>query len=351
MIRSRYRAVLPAAAFWIFSTFFNANIDELLKEEFDDTLSPKGQITDLSSSTIFLETFVSMKKSLELLLESVNSGDSSSTKNLAGSWEKVVNTFSDELPQNSIENIREAEIVRDAIVEGKPISASDVEVERLSDELEKLSGYVDAKLRQHQIEIVDKAISATENALPPQGNRKAGVIWQTIGSGLSLSLISYILRASFHPRLRNSHFCILVDRLILINQFLHLFDQSDYQNLLPITTPSRKEELASILASNNYQIIVSTIQKFDESISSEQTCVFVGYDLHKFPQSVFEKFKNSTFILFSSTPYQADSNIANVFGNLVSSYSMKQAIVDEKVGLHDSVMSWTPLFDEFQSLF
>jgi len=329
----RHISGIREVALWVFSKLFNVNVEKLLDEETPILLAPIKQVSGLSSSTVFLETFISMKKSLDMLLESLESGEASYPSNIVESWKNIISRYSDELPQEYLTDVREAEILRNAILSGESISIDDKNVRQLSDELEKLSGYIDSKLRHHQVEIVDRAIAATLNALPPDGSGKAGIIWQTIGSGLGISILSYVVRAFFHSRLQKKHIVVLVDRTALAKHFYKLlFDYVKHDNLLPLVLPRSKEELKRVFESNSPQIIISTVHKFTNQVfASEFQCLLIGYDLRSFPESLFAKFDNSTVILFSSSPPKFNSKFTKVFGDLVASYDMEQAIRDANI--------------------
>jgi type I restriction enzyme R subunit len=58
--------------------------------------------------------------------------------------------------------------------------------------IKKMAGY-------HQYHAVNKAIAATLDAVSPQGDKRAGVIWHTQGSGKSLSMTFYAGKIIQHP--------------------------------------------------------------------------------------------------------------------------------------------------------
>jgi len=93
-------------------------------------------------------------------------------------------------------------------------------------EIRKIAQPVKKFSEQFRQEIVANAIKATENALPPKGNRRAGIIWQTIGTGLGKTLVDYLLQVKQLPKIKNNHIIILADRVDLATQIHRLISDT-----------------------------------------------------------------------------------------------------------------------------
>lgn len=183
---------------------------------------------------------------------------------------------------------------------------------------------------QIRSEILDNAIKATMQALPPTGNRQAGIVWQTLGSGLGSSLVSYLKLARLLPKIQDNHIIILVDRADLATQIYYLISNLDSEYSLGIIyCPESKPALVEILESNEPKIIVSTIQKFDpNTFTFHQDCLLVGYNLHGIANRLPEIFPKATFILFTNILLKPNSGLFQIFGDIVGIYDLKQAISD-----------------------
>jgi superfamily II DNA or RNA helicase len=183
----------------------------------------------------------------------------------------------------------------------------------------------DEKIR---LEIVNNAIKATLNAIPPKGNRKAGIVWQTIGSGLGLSVISYLAQTRILPKIQDNHVIVVADRADLATQiYQQISDLASHDSKVKISFPESKAALAETLESKEPTIIVSTIQKFDPgSIVTNKECLLVGYNLHESSERLSATFPNAIYILFTNTPPQRDSTSRLFFGDIVGKYDFKQAI-------------------------
>ena len=72
----------------------------------------------------------------------------------------------------------------------------------------KMAGY-------HQFHAVNKAVQCTLCASSMKGDRRAGVIWHTQGSGKSLSMLFYAGKLIQHPKMENPTLVVLTDRIDL----------------------------------------------------------------------------------------------------------------------------------------
>jgi type I restriction enzyme, R subunit len=85
-----------------------------------------------------------------------------------------------------------------------------------SDVVKILAGY-------HQFHAVRHAVSRTLAATAPEGDRKAGVIWHTQGSGKSLLMAFYSGLIIKHPEMENPTLVVLTDRNDLDDQLFGTF--------------------------------------------------------------------------------------------------------------------------------
>jgi hypothetical protein len=197
-------------------------------------------------------------------------------------------------------------------------------------EIRKIAQPVLEFSEQIRREIVDNALRATENALPPQGSRAGGIVWQAAGSGLETSVVSYINQAKHLKGLRDKPVIVVADRTHLAEQiYRRLSDPAFFEKSINVSLPGSKTVLAENLELSRPNIIVSTIQKFDSDILTiDKECLLIGYSLHSFPERLVAIFPNATRILFTSVLPPQNSQSWVFFGDLVSMYDLKQAIRD-----------------------
>ena len=192
-------------------------------------------------------------------------------------------------------------------------------------EILKLAQPIEKYLEFIRKNIVDNAINSTKRALPPQGNGKAGVVVQTLGSGLSISLLMYLKEIRKLKTLKDIPVVVLVDRRILVDQlFETIMENSDIRPVIPST----KGELVELLNSNSSNIVITTIQKIDPNELRDNGLLFIAFNLHSVPEKLFSIFSFGTCILFANihTPQAIE-----VYGNVVGTYDLQQAILYDVV--------------------
>lgn len=215
-----------------------------------------------------------------------------------------------------------------------------------SDDNKILSAY-------HQYFGVKKAIASTENAI---NNRtgKAGLLWHTQGSGKSFSMVFYA--GNMIKALNNPSIVIVTDRNDLDNQLFTTFAKcSDYLKQEPVQIENRKDLEEKLEGRKSGGIFFTTLQKFEEEtgLFSERDDILVAVDeAHrshygldatiKFDKKKMEAYKkfgtakylheafpNATYIGFTGTPVETkDKSTTNVFGDIIDTYDMTQAIMD-----------------------
>ncbi len=214
----------------------------------------------------------------------------------------------------------------------------------------------------HQYYAVNKALASTRMATAENGNRKAGVIWHTQGSGKSLSMVFYT--GKLVSELDNPTVVVITDRNDLDDQLFDTFAGStQLLRQTPVQAKSR-EHLKELLKVASGGIVFTTIQKFfpeDESssydqLSSRRNIIVIADEAHRtqygfkpklvdtrdsagtvtgkrvsygFAKYLRDALPNATFIGFTGTPIEStDVNTPAVFGNYIDIYDIAQAMED-----------------------
>lgn len=179
----------------------------------------------------------------------------------------------------------------------------------------------------------------------PKGDRRAGVIWHTQGSGKSLSMVFYVGKLVLAQEMNNPTFVVLTDRNDLDQQLFETF--SNCQQLLrqtPVQANSR-EDLRRLLSVASGGIVFTTIQKFfpEENdraypaLTDRRNVVVIADEAHRsqydfidgFARHMRDALPNASFIGFTGTPIElTDRNTQAVFGNYVDVYDIQQAVED-----------------------
>jgi len=178
-----------------------------------------------------------------------------------------------------------------------------------------------------------------------KGDKRAGVIWHTQGSGKSLSMVFYTGKLVLAEEMNNPTIMVLTDRNDLDQQLFETF--SNCQGLLrqtPVQAANR-DELKKLLAVASGGIVFTTIQKFlpDEKgatyplLTDRRNVVVIADEAHRsqydfidgFAKHMRDALPNASFIGFTGTPIEKeDKNTQAVFGNHIDVYDIQQAVED-----------------------
>jgi len=206
----------------------------------------------------------------------------------------------------------------------------------------------------HQYWATNKAVESTTKAR--KGNKKAGIVWHTQGSGKSLTMIFY--SGKLVRELDNPTIVVLTDRNDLDDQLFGTFGRcQDILRQKPIQAESRNE-LQEMLKVSSGGVVFTTIQKFlpeeyrekHPLLSKRDNIIVIADEAHRsqygFSAKIINKkdktlitygyakylrdaLPNASFIGFTGTPIEkADRSTPAVFGNYVDSYDIEQAVDD-----------------------
>ena len=174
------------------------------------------------------------------------------------------------------------------------------------------------------------------------GDRRAGVVWHTQGSGKSFSMLFYAGRMARHPAMQNPTLIVLTDRNDLDDQLFGQF-QCCHETLgqMPIQAESR-EHLRELLNRASGGVIFTTIHKFaaekdstNMALSERRNIVVIADEAHRsqydlidgFARDMRDAVPNASFIGFTGTPIEkADANTRAIFGNYISVYDIQRLV-------------------------
>ena len=195
----------------------------------------------------------------------------------------------------------------------------------------------------------------------PMGDRKAGVVWHTQGSGKSLSMVFYTGKIVL--ALDNPTILVITDINDLDDQ---LFDTFASASQLLRQEPKQvedRQQLKALLKVASGGVIFSTVQKFQpetgnvyETLSDRKNIVVIADEAHRtqygfaaktvddknaegevigqkvvygFAKYMRDALPNATYLGFTGTPIESsDVNTPAVFGNYVDIYDIAQAVED-----------------------
>lgn len=203
----------------------------------------------------------------------------------------------------------------------------------------------------HQFHAVGHAVERTVSASSPEGDKRAGVIWHTQGSGKSLLMAFYAGQLVKHPAMVNPTLVVLTDRNDLDDQLFSTFSMcKDLIRQTPVQAESR-EDLQKMLNRASGGVIFTTLQKFgevQEPLTTRRNVVVIADEAHRsqygfkakvdvktgiisygFAKYMRDALPNASFIGFTGTPIEAnDVNTPVVFGNYIDVYDISRAVED-----------------------
>ncbi len=199
----------------------------------------------------------------------------------------------------------------------------------------------------HQYWAVRKAVESTMEASAKKGDRRAGVVWHTQGSGKSLSMIFYAARLIRDPRFRNPTIVVITDRNDLDGQLFGNF--AAVPDLIPAPEQATdRQDLRERLRRASGGVVFTTIQKFstekDESdfptLSDRENIIVIADEAHRsqyellrhggFARNIRRAVPNASFIGFTGTPIETGDNITRaVFGDYIDVYDIEQSVTDK----------------------
>jgi type I restriction enzyme R subunit len=188
------------------------------------------------------------------------------------------------------------------------------------------------------------------------GDRRAGVVWHTQGSGKSFSMLFYAARVVRHPAMRNPTLVVLTDRNDLDDQLFGQFQRChDILGQMPVQAGGR-EDLRALLNRASGGVVFTTIHKFMAErgeampcLSTRQNIVVIADEAHRsqygfggkvnaqtgemsygFASNLRDALPNASFIGFTGTPIEkTDANTRAVFGDYISIYDIQRAVADK----------------------
>jgi type I restriction enzyme R subunit len=177
------------------------------------------------------------------------------------------------------------------------------------------------------------------------GDRRAGVVWHTQGSGKSFSMLFYAARIIRHPAMKNPTLVVLTDRNDLDDQLFGQFQRChEILRQMPVQAEDR-DHLRKLLQVASGGVVFTTIQKFMPEkgekmpeLSPRRNIVVIADEAHRsqydlidgLARNLRDALPNASFIGFTGTPIEKnDANTRAIFGDYISIYDIQRAVADK----------------------
>ncbi len=177
------------------------------------------------------------------------------------------------------------------------------------------------------------------------GDRRAGVVWHTQGSGKSFTMLFYAGRIIRDPAMQNPTLVVLTDRNDLDDQLFGQFQRChDILGQTPVQAEGR-DHLRELLAVASGGVVFTTIQKFlpekgerMPELSARRNIIVITDEAHRSQYDLIDglarhmrdALPQASFIGFTGTPIEkTDANTRAVFGDYISIYDIQRAVADK----------------------
>jgi type I restriction enzyme R subunit len=177
------------------------------------------------------------------------------------------------------------------------------------------------------------------------GDRRAGVVWHTQGSGKSFTMLFFAARVIREPAMQNPTLVVLTDRNDLDEQLFGQFQRcTDILGQTPVQAASR-DALRELLAVASGGVVFTTIQKFlpekgekMPELSPRRNIIVIADEAHRSQYDLIDglarhlrdALPSASFIGFTGTPIEkTDANTRAVFGDYISIYDIQRAVADK----------------------
>ena len=177
------------------------------------------------------------------------------------------------------------------------------------------------------------------------GDRRAGVVWHTQGSGKSFTMLFFAGRVIRESTMQNPTLVVLTDRNDLDDQLFGQFQRChDILGQMPVQAANR-EKLRELLAVASGGVVFTTIQKFlpekgtsMPELSDRRNIIVIADEAHRSQYDLIDglarhmrdALPNASFIGFTGTPIEkTDANTRAVFGDYISIYDIQRAVADK----------------------
>jgi type I restriction enzyme R subunit len=215
----------------------------------------------------------------------------------------------------------------------------------------KLAGY-------HQFDAVKKVLASTVRAAGEGGERRGGVVWHTQGSGKSLTMLFFVRQLQLAKPLKNPTIVVVTDRNDLDDQLFGTFN-AHISALRGVPQQAESsEDMRRLLSVDIGGLVFTGIQKFrgDERehplLTARSNVIVIADEAHRtqygkkrfvikkggvrevvgFAEYLRQALPSATFVGFTGTPIEErDRNTEAVFGDVIDTYDMTQAVADKAI--------------------
>ncbi len=204
-------------------------------------------------------------------------------------------------------------------------------------------GGVKKVMRYQQIFAIKRSLQRIKNVEKTKSGerREGGILWQTQGSGKSLTMVMFVKALIEDPEIKNPRILVVTDRRDLDRQIKGTFENAGLKK--EITQAKSGNHLLRLIRTKSPDVITTLVFKF--RTASELKADFVDTDKNIFVLidevhrsqggeanlEMNRTIPNACYIGFTGTPILREKKSENQFGRFLDRYTIDDALEDEIV--------------------
>jgi type I restriction enzyme R subunit len=198
-------------------------------------------------------------------------------------------------------------------------------------------------MRYQQVFAVKRALRRIRNIEKTKTGerREGGILWQTQGSGKSLTMVMFVKALIEDPEIKNPRILVVTDRRDLDRQIKGTFENAGLKK--EITQAKSGRHLLKLIKSKSPNVITTLVFKFgnaselDAGFLDTDKNIFVLIDeVHRSQGGeanleMNRTIPNACYIGFTGTPILKERKSENQFGRFIDKYTIDDGLNDEIV--------------------
>jgi hypothetical protein len=321
------------ATLWVISTLSNMDLAPFLP-----TLSTLQtfhaeqidyQATEYPPEVKFLDIFIDLDKKIREALFTLGiMSDIVESLGFYQAWDLL--TYRAPVWAKELSNaVQGAVVFREKILDEEILKPREYrQMQDINKELDEAIQHLDGILRDYHKKILQASLSWTRLAMSNKVSG-LGIIQQSSGTGISLSIIAYVTYLLKELQKSNWKILIVTDRLVIQDQLAETFSKQIKSASNRISTAKNVKDLQSSIDNNSKTVFITTAQKIrylqtQDFINSNWIVILneVGYKNFIQVKNILPK--NSIDILFGAA--FKEKNYSS--GNFIFKYSFRQSVAD-----------------------
>lgn len=316
-----------AGAVWTLSLLFDIDAEALLS---GNGVTDDVPIDEVSAQTALLEQFISLRRKVDELFVATNKAPDAAMGILTRVQQAESEGIIDVSGLDS--ELAEVDEIKRKIVNGEQVDVSEEHLRDLVGKLGALSERFQKQLRDVQRSMSEAAFRAALKLRARGG--VAGLVIQATGTGMTMSVMAYLLRCRESVELGQIHHMVLCDRRSVAHQLAARSESMmrDYP-LMDMVAATGIDQLTALLAAPSPCLVVTTVQQIrSAAMQVVETPTLITFVQHvpsaALQRELLRRFPSGIFVTFASVPPNDRELVSDRLGPVIGTYELREAISD-----------------------